>query len=189
MSANPKGATRDILLAEELQEAFEALKLLRPCLEEEADFEMENVTETLRWLQFLWCDFKSQAHGVAMAITALVAFRCFCNGVAFCNTSYVNNLLYDKEKGGPEPMVQRLRRQKIPLAQVQRKFSECQAALLFLQPVIAETLARSSKRIWISFHAAYAVLDDSLNYLTCYLKRVEKEACDGKLVCEASAAA
>ena len=155
-----KGA---MLTAEELSNAFQSLQELKPKLSEEVDFQLESIKEVLLFVQFMWKNMKYEAHGIALAITAIV---CFCGGGDFQDVRYVDNLLFDKD-GGPCPMLQRIHQQGFPKEMLVRKIEESRASLLYLEDIVSRWA--DGTRLAIAFTAAYQVIADSLNHLTCYL--------------------
>ena len=158
-----KGA---MLTAEELSNAFQSLQELKPKVSEEVDFQLESIKEVLLFVQFMWKNMKYEAHGIALAITAIVCFRCFCGGGDFQDVRYVDNLLFDKD-GGPCPMLQRIHQQGFPKEMLVRKIEESRASLLYLEDIVSRWA--DGTRLAIAFTAAYQVIADSLNHLTCYL--------------------
>eukprot|EP00435_Cladocopium_sp_Y103_P053537 s1382_g17.t1 len=172
-----RGVSKDaVLTTDELSNAFQSLQGLKPKLSEEADFDLENVKEVLLFLQFMWKNAKNEAHGIALAVTAIVCFRCYCGGRDFQDVRYVDNLVFDKD-GGPCPMLQKIHQQGFPTAMIQRKMDECRAALSYMEDIV--THWDDGTRIACAFSAAYQVIADSLSHLTCYLSA--KDIGHGKL--------
>lgn len=165
-----------VLTANELRFAFESLQELKPNLPEEVDFALESVKEVLLFLQVLWQHGKKEAHGIALAITAIVCFRCYCGGADFQDVRYTDNLVFDKD-GGPCPMLQRIHQQGFPKDMIARKVEESKAALNYMESIVSRW--DEKHRIACAFSAAYQVIADSLNHLTCYL--AAKDLGNGKL--------
>ena len=165
----------ELLSEAELQTAWNQLSVLRPQLDEECEFQLESCKEVLRFVQFMWKDYKQTAHGVAIAITACVAFRSFASGGSFADTRYVDNLVYDSN-AGPLPMLHKIDAQGFPAAMIERKIEESRAALKYLETIITH---EGQGRIFVGFHAAYQVIADSLCHLQSYWSTVDLG--DGKL--------
>ena len=172
----PAFSMSDFLSALELQHAFERVQAVKPDLASEVEFEMENVREVLRFYQFMVKDTKSQAHGVALSITAFTAFRMHCGGTPFEDMRYVENLLYDKN-AGPLPMLQKIHLESLPEGMISQKVAESRSALAYLEGLVVSP--GHGCRIFASFSASYQVIADCLCFLTCYLN--SKDMGDGKL--------
>ena len=174
----PAGSKDDILSAEDLAVGWSQLKKYRPNILSELDFDLENTCESLRWLQFMWQDCKAHAHGIAVAISALVSYRCLGPSGTFQDFWYTPNLKYDMG-AYIQPQLERLRDLGVSREVIQMKIGECQSALAWLAP-----MAKSSEggRIMCSWHVAYKVLSDSLCHLHCYERSIISEDC--RLACQ-----
>ena len=54
----------NILTAAELRSAWLFTSKIKPRLEEDCEFDLENCKEVMLFLQFLWKDYKPTAHGL-----------------------------------------------------------------------------------------------------------------------------
>ena len=176
MAVATRASSKDVLTADELSNAFQTLQGLKPTLCEDADFDVENIKEVLLFVQFMWKNMKYEARGIAMAIAALVCFRHVCHGGEFEDVRYVDYLVFE-QGGGPSPMLMKLHQKGFPKSMVLRKLEESKAALKYLQDVVSHW--DDGSRVCCAFHAAYQVVADSFNYLTCYVSA--RDMGDGKL--------
>ena len=164
-------AKSTVLSAAELTDAFDYVSQLKPALKEDCEFSFENVKECLLFLQFLWTDAKHQAHGLAMVITTIVAFRCYFIGIDFQDMAFTDYLKYDKT-GGPEPMLFKIQRQGMSRDMVARKIQECKSALSYMEDFVKSP---GQGRIFVAFSACYQVVADSLNHLHCFLESQQSQ--------------
>lgn len=119
---------------------------------------------------------KYEARGIAMAIAAMVCFHHYCHGGDFEDVRYVDYLVFDKD-GGPCPMLQKIHQKGFPKSMVLRKIEESKAALKYMEDIVSHW--DDGSRVACAFHAAYQIVADSFNHLTCYVSA--RDMGDGKL--------
>ena len=160
----------------EMEETMTCLKRQYPTLEEQADFEMENVREVVLWLRPLWKDSKRQSTALALVAAMFTQFRMHLTADYELREADPEQFQLYAPDSSPTPMAVKLCALDVPTSQIETKIRELRAAIDWMKPMLDSP---AGFRIRAVMQGCYVTLADSLPHLICFTQMMQTE--DGVL--------
>ena len=135
---------------------FHSLKMAKPDVWKEADFQLECCREVMLWSRELWTTNKVASQALAKAVAMLTLARfCLLGQASQQAVAWKEYHLYTEEE---EIMsMQEKLRSRGSISAIERKAEEMRASMLWLADLT--TMNSTSKAVW---QGAYAILEDTL---------------------------